>query len=263
MARAMTNDLFQAELSEPLARQGTQVFVHIALLPREEGEELCAISQRLAAQVPKEHVFYVLPTVEAPASWTRIVNEVLTGNPPVMPKAVSYPHVTLLHIWMEPEAAEALLDAFSRTAEYPPIPRIRVNDWVGRVSPRWRGGEFLQAPMDYLCFGLLAKTDRLLAVQRWAESLIPAKSGSRLVTGVGDSWTPHFTLLALQGDKRPSFEQTDHRELVIETPILAVGLSCLYGQFKTALAIAGTGIQVTPAADSIAMFKNTLAGTPG
>ncbi len=104
----MPNNLFQAEISEPVARQGTQVFVHIALLPREEGEELCAISQRLASQVPKDDAFYVLPMAKAPSGWTQIIEALLTGNPPVMPKAVSYPHVTLLHIWMEQHRVEAL-----------------------------------------------------------------------------------------------------------------------------------------------------------
>ncbi len=257
----MSVDLFQAELSEAVARQGTQVFVHMALLPREEGEGLCAISQRLAAQVPEEDVFYVLPapTVEAPSGWTQIISAVVAGNPPVMPKAVSYPHVTLLHIWMEQEAVEALLDAFSRTAQQAAIPQILVNDWIGHVSPRWCGGEFLRAPMDYLCFGLVAKTDRLLAVQRWTESLIPPKSASRVMTGLADSWKPHFTLLAVRGDKRPSFADIDRREIIIENPILAVGLSGLYGQFKTALAVAGTSIQVPPVAKSIARLRDILA----
>ncbi len=92
--------------------------------------------------------------------------------------------------------------------------------------------------------------------------LVAGASVSRRMTDLGDSLKPHFTLLALQGDKRPSFADIDRREIMTENPVLAVGLSGLYGQFKAALAVAGTGIQVTPAAESVAMFKNILAGTP-
>lgn len=240
----MPDDLFQTELSRPFARRGAQIFVHIALLPREDGEGLCDISQRLAAQVPKEDVYYVLPApTEGRTGWGPIINAVMHGNAPVMPKAVSYPHVTLLHIWMEVSEAEALLRSFSRTAQQISIPEIHVEDWVASVHPRWRGGELLPATMDYGCSAMIAKTDQLIRVQDWATTLIPIGSNSRVATGIGEAWKPHFTLLALEGNHRPAFAAADHREMVIQDPILSVGLSGLYGQFKTALAIAGSNIE--------------------
>jgi len=89
----------------------------------------------------------------------------------------------------------------------------------------------------------------------------PTDSYSRVVTGTGESWKPHFTLLALQGKERPSFAGADWRDIVIENPILAIGLSGLYGHFKTALAVAGADIQPTPPGKSIPMLENILART--
>jgi hypothetical protein len=256
----MPNDLFQTELSKPFARKGTQVFGHIVLLPREDGDGLCAISQRLAAQVPQEDVYYVLPapTGEGRSAWGPIINAVMHGNPPVMPKAVSYPHVTLLHIWMEVGEAEALLESFSRTAHQISIPEIHVDDWVASVQPRWRGEELLPATTDYGCSAVVAKTDQLIRAQDWATTLIPIGSNSRVVTGIGETWKPHFTLLALQGNHRPAFAAADHREMVIRDPILSVGLSGLYGQFKTALAIAGSDIEPTPICKSGPALQDIL-----
>jgi len=162
-SQTTSNNLFQAELAEPVARKGAQAFVHIALLPREDGEDLCAISQRLMAQARKDDVFYTLPNpTPEPASlcWTQIISAVVKGgNPPIMPKCVSYPHATLLHVWMEQAAAEALLDAFSRTAEGACIPQLLTNGMLGCAAHRWRGGDLLSTQIDFVCSGIVAKTD--------------------------------------------------------------------------------------------------------
>ena len=105
-----------------------------------------------------------------------------------MPKCVSYPHATLFACLDGTGCGGGVIGyvfADNSGGMHSATSDKRHAGFAMRTAGV--AGICFSTQIDFVCSGIVAKTDGLLALQEWAKSLIPTDSNSRVVTGTGES----------------------------------------------------------------------------